>query len=214
MIILRQKNYSTKLGRGLYQLNKVRDGLAKIHKTSGLSTIGNKLETAGTETLGRVKRLINPNDTRTAINTRRVASSPTRVPKKSAARRAIESEQSIMSNLAKAKTGVEKAILQPGQAINKGIEATVRNPVTAVTGVAGKVVMVTDPMGAGLVPIGNIGLAAEQGAKKFIPSYAKVTEKLGNAYHKSKGAKMIDKIPSVPRMVQGAKTITAGMGIV
>lgn len=214
MIILRQKNYSTKLGRGLYQLNKVKDGLAKIHQKSGLSAIGNKLETAGTETLGRIKRLINPNDPKIAINTRRIASSPTRAPKKSAARRAIESEKSIMSNLAKAKTGVEKAILQPGQAINSGIEATIRNPVTVTTGVAGKVTMLTDPLGAGKWPIGGAGLVVEQGMKKAIPSYARVTEKLGNAYSKSKSAKVISKLPDVPRMVQGAKTITAGMGIV
>ena len=213
MIILRQKNYSSRLGRGLYQLNKVKDKLATVHQKSGLSAIGNKLENAGTQALGKVKRLMNPNDPRVAMETRRVASSPTRVPK-SAARRAVESEQNIMSGLAKTKTGVENAMLQPGQAINAGVEATVRNPVTAVTGVAGKVVMVTDPMGAGLVPIGSIGLAAEQGAKKFVPSYARVTEKLGDAYHKSKGAKVISKIPSVPRMVQGAKTIGAGMGIV
>ena len=213
MIILRQKNYSSRLGRGLYQLNKVKDKLATVHQKSGLSAIGNKLENAGTQALGKVKRLMNPNDPRVAMETRRVASSPTRVPK-SAARRAVESEQNIMSGLAKTKTGVENAMLQPGQAINAGVEATVRNPVTAVTGVAGKVVMVTDPMGAGLVPIGSIGLAAEQGAKKFVPSYARVTERLGDAYHKSKGAKVISKIPSVPRMVQGAKTIGASMGIV
>lgn len=213
MIILRQKKFSTGLGRTLYKMNKVKDAVAKVHKKSGLSSIGNKLEDAGTQVLGHVKRIMNPNDPRVALETRRVATSPTRVPR-SAARRAVASEHNILSGIAQAKTGVENAMLQPGQAINAGVEATIRNPVTVTTGVAGKVTMLTDPLGAGKWPIGGAGLVAEQGMKKAIPAYARVTEKLGNAYHNSKVARVTSKIPSVPRMVQGAKTISAGMGIV
>lgn len=212
MIKFRQKNFSTKLGRTLYRINRVKDAVTQVHKKSGLGSIGNKLEDAGTQVLGYAKRLVNP-DPRVAMETKRIAASPTRVPR-SAARRAVASEHNILSGIAQAKTGVENAMLQPGQAINAGVEATIRNPVTVTTGVAGKVTMLTDPLGAGKWPIGGAGLVAEQGMKKAIPAYARVTEKLGNAYHNSKVARVTSKLPSVPRMVQGAKTISAGMGMV
>ena len=213
MIKFRQKNFSTKLGRTLYRINRVKDAVTQVHKKSGLSSIGNKLEDAGTQVLGHIKRMMKPNDPRVALETRRVATSPTRVPR-SSARRAVASEHNILSGIAQAKSGVENAMLQPGQAINAGVEATIRNPVTVTTGVAGKVTMLTDPLGAGKWPIGGAGLVAEQGMKKAIPAYARVTEKLGNAYHNSKVARATSKLPSVPRMIQGARTVGAGMGMV
>lgn len=213
MIKFRQKNFSTKLGRTLYRINRVKDAVTQVHKKSGLGSIGNKLEDAGTQVLGYAKRLVNP-DPRVAMETRRIAASPTMSSSQSAARRAITTENKILSGVAQAKSGVEKAMLQPGNAINAGVETVARNPVTTVTGVAGKVTMVTDPMGAGLIPLGNIGLAAEQVAKRKLPVYARVTEKLGNSYHNSAVAKKISGMPSVPRMIQGARTVGAGMGMV
>lgn len=118
-----------------------------------------------------------------------------------AKRDAIIREKKILTPLAKPALKLNKAIeqskyiaLNPGQAISKGIEETIKNPITASTNIAGKITMVTDPLGTGAIPMGLIGTSSEIVLKKKFPKYAKITKNLGDKYHKSKGSKYVEEI--------------------
>ena len=114
---------------------------------------------------------------------------------------AITEEKKILTPLAKPALRLNKVVeqskylaLNPGQAISKGVEETIKNPITASTNIAGKITMVTDPLGTGAIPIGLIGTSSEIALKKKFPKYAKITKNLGDKYHKSKGSKYVEGI--------------------
>ena len=79
------------------------------------------------------------------------------------------------------------------------------------TGVVGKVTMVTDPTGTGLIPWGNMGLAAEQAAKKWAP-YKRMTDASGRVYQRTV-SRAVRRIPSVPEMAIGAQNLGHMVGM-
>ena len=114
-------------------------------------------------------------------------------------RAAIKQQDKILIPVAKGlgkikstKAGLESAALNPGGAINRGTESLLRHPITVTSQVAGKVTMVTNPTSIGLIPIGAIGTGGEMALRKYVPRYAKATDKLGNAYHGSKLSKNVE----------------------
>lgn len=129
-----------------------------------------------------------------------------------AKRAAITEEKKILTPLAKPALRLNKAVeqskylaLNPGQAISKGVEETIKNPITASTNIAGKITMVTDPLGTGAIPIGLIGTSSEIALKKKFPKYAKITKNLGDKYHKSKGSKYVEGISN--EIINGIKGV-------
>lgn len=114
-------------------------------------------------------------------------------------RAAIKQQNKIITPVAKGlgkikstKAGLESAAINPGGAINRGTESLLRHPITVTSQVAGKVTMVTNPTSIGLIPIGAIGTGGEMALRKYVPRYARATDKLGNAYHGSRLSKNVE----------------------
>ena len=88
-------------------------------------------------------------------------------------------------SILKAQETASRVIMNPGAAVDKGVEASLRNPIAVGGNVGSKVLMVTNPETAA-VPIGAMAIGAEQAAKKAIPAYAKATEKAATGYRRSR----------------------------
>lgn len=116
-----------------------------------------------------------------------------------AKRKALKQEKKILGGAAKVvnkvqktKQGLEEIALNPGKAVARGTEAIIRHPISATSQVAGKATMVIDPTGIGLAPIGAVGTGGELALRKYVPKYAKATDKLGDKFVKSKAPKYIE----------------------
>lgn len=95
-----------------------------------------------------------------------------------------KSRTAVMRDTIKLRDGIVKATYYPGEVINKGVELVAKNPAAAVTYVA------TAPLP---VPSTIISGAVNKVANK-IPSYGHATQKLGNAWNKSKASERIKKV--------------------
>lgn len=122
-----------------------------------------------------------------------------RKPSMAAKRSAVKTQNKVIGAASKglnkiegAKTAINQAAINPGGAVSKGVEFAAANPISAVTGVAGKVTMVTNPTGLGLVPIGNIGLAGEVALKKASPKYSRLTKRIAQGYRNSAAPKYVE----------------------
>lgn len=91
----------------------------------------------------------------------------------------------LRNKAVQAKGAVYEAIANPGNVVDKGVEMTVRNPISVASQVGGKVAMVSGNPALAATPIGAIGTAGEQVLKKKVPAYGRTTERLGNSYHNS-----------------------------
>lgn len=89
---------------------------------------------------------------------------------------------------------LNEAALNPGQAVSRVTEETLRHPITMGTNIVGKTTMVTDPTGLGLVPLGTIGTAGEVALRKYSPRYAKLTDKAAKKYHGSRVSRGTEKV--------------------
>ena len=106
-----------------------------------------------------------------------------------AAKRAAVATEGKLNNTKKL---IQEAAINPGSVVNKGVEETVRHPISATSQIAGKATMVVDPTGVGLAPIGAIGTAGEVALRKYSPKYARTTNKLADKYHNSKLSKHVE----------------------
>ena len=116
-----------------------------------------------------------------------------------AKRLAIDKENKILTPIAKGlnkinriKTGLKETALNPGKAVNRGIETTLEHPISATSQIAGKATMVIDPTGVGLVPLGAVGTAGEIALRKYSPKYSKITTNLSNKYRSGRGSKYVE----------------------
>lgn len=191
MIIIRQKEYSSRTAKFLRAVNKTKDAVMVPIDNAGLK-VGNALKSivTGKETPSYM-RIGFKRKTNNQINRETVGT--------------------IKTAKRKAKEAATEMYYTPGQTIDKGMRLAAENPITTATGVVGKVTMVTDPAGTGLVPWGNIGLATEQAAKKWGP-YKKATEAMGRAHERTVG-RVVRSIPSVPEMAMRAQNLGHVMGL-
>ena len=109
-----------------------------------------------------------------------------------AKRAAINQQNKVIGTIAvgankakKVKEGLNAAALNPGGAVNKGTEALLRYPISTTSQITGNITMVTNPTGIGLIPIGTIGTGGEMALRKYVPRYARATNRIGDAYAKS-----------------------------
>lgn len=109
-----------------------------------------------------------------------------------AKRTAINQQNKVIGTIAvgankakKVKEGLNAAALNPGGSVNKGTEALLRHPISTTSQIAGKITMATNPTGIGLIPIGAIGTGGEMALRKYVPRYARTTNRIGDAYAKS-----------------------------
>lgn len=116
-----------------------------------------------------------------------------------AKRSAIKGERKILTPIARGmnkiqhlNNSLQSTALNPGAAINRGVEITLRHPISTTTQIVGKATMAVDPTGIGLVPIGAVGTAGEVALRKYSPKYARITDRLGNKYRNSKNTKYIE----------------------
>lgn len=98
-----------------------------------------------------------------------------------------------MNKIEKGKKALNEAALNPGGSFNKFTEEAIRHPITVGTNVVGKVTMVTDPTGTGLIPLGSIGTAAEGALRKYSLKYSKATDKMANKYRRSGLSRKVEK---------------------
>lgn len=120
----------------------------------------------------------------------KVGSAVKRVPSKSIT--------AVMRDTIKLKNNIVKAAYYPGEAINRGIELAVTKPAAAATAGAW---MSTIPYVPGTT---TAAVTAETVARK-IPAYRKATEKLGNAWKKSKASERVKRVTAadIGKLVQG-----------
>lgn len=108
-----------------------------------------------------------------------------------AKRSAVNTQNRVLTGIARgmnkiegAKTAVNQAAINPGAAVNRGVETLARNPI-ATTGQAASVVLpVVNPTLA-VVPVGTPSIAAEAFMKKKVPAYSKVTNRLADKYKRA-----------------------------
>ncbi len=160
MIILRQKNYSSPLTKALYRKEKLVSGLKK--GAAGLRT---------NLTRAVSKSPLSPKVIAAQELERKVA-----IDGKAAKRRAIQSKNKIEA--AKNYIGTST----PGQIASDVVGEVIRRPVFVGGAVGGYA-----PLAYGVyVPFTTpTALALEEGARKIVPGYAKVTDSLSKAYNKS-----------------------------
>lgn len=111
-----------------------------------------------------------------------------------AKRSAIKTQNKVLEATARGLNKIEgvkmaanQAAINPGAAVNRGVETLARNPI-ATTGQAASVVLpVVNPTLA-VVPVGTPSIAAEAFMKKKVPAYSKVTNRLADKY---KGANKV-----------------------
>lgn len=103
---------------------------------------------------------------------------------------------------------MNKTIENPGRAVTKAAEVTVRNPEITIGGVAGKGIMLAPgvPMSVKMAPIGNASLAVAAGRKALLPGVTNVLEKTADAIHNS------PRRPSVERGIN--KLINTGSNVI
>lgn len=107
-------------------------------------------------------------------------------------RGAIADQNKVIEKVAKTNLSLQKAALDPGEAMAKGVTAAIENPVAVGSNVAGKALMVAPvPIAVKAAPIGAAGVAAEVGLKKKFPSYAKITKSKAEAFKNSKAFKVV-----------------------
>lgn len=77
--------------------------------------------------------------------------------------------------------------VDPGLAVNQANTALLENPITVVSNIAGKAVMLdpTTHVVLKAAPIGTVGTVAEQIVKKKVPAYARFIKKISTAYNNS-----------------------------
>ena len=114
-----------------------------------------------------------------------------------AKRSAVKTQNKVLTGIAKGlnkagniKTAINQAALNPGAAVNRGIETTLRNPIATSGQVASIALPAVNPALAA-VPIGTPSIATEAFLKKKVPAYSKFTNKLANRYNKSEKTKKI-----------------------
>lgn len=179
MIKFRQKDFSKPITRSLYKVKTIKESVMGGIK-KGLETLGKR------DMYGKVTPSTNVKPVTHKINRVKIA------------KEAIKDTKAI-ENLPRNTVNVmNKAALDPGQTINQATELTLRNPITTVTGVGGKVVMFAPgiPTAVRTAPIGSVGLAAEQGLKKISPKYRKATNKVADGYRKSIAPRIRDVVNS------------------
>lgn len=198
MIILRQKEYSSVGQKVIYGITRVKE---PINRTS--SNLSNKLY-----------RAIVPNNSKKARELDFYLAHPKEKPSRyQLMKNSINSKNNIKRNIGNTLNKAEKAYLTPGEVINSGVEVFVKNPVSVASQAAGKITMVTDPTGLGVVPIGAGGTALEQVIKKSVPKYRKLTEKAGEKYKNSKLSRNIRNIPSGPEILNDVERLSHSIGL-
>ena len=123
---------------------------------------------------------------------------------------AAKKEKDIERGIAKGLYNAERAYYQPGLVVNKGVKETIKNPVTAIGTVAGKVTDVTNPE---TIVIPKATIAAAVGNRVIPKKGRERLLRLSDKYGKSSIAKTINKIPSVPEMAKTVQILGAGLGM-
>lgn len=193
MIILRTKEYSSKSLQALKSALKVKDRVITAIDNSGLKA-GNALKQAVT---GKA-----PNIEQTRPFIRKTGTQLNR--------EAVGMAQNSKDAVKKVARAAENLTYNTGPAINKGVATTVRNPIAATANILDTAsVPVAYSLGGPAVgtvvagtPLGTIGTIGEQILKKKSGAYARVTERLGKAYDRSKVSKAISNIPSLRQLGQ------------
>lgn len=108
-----------------------------------------------------------------------------------AKRSAVKTQNKVLTGISKGlnkvenvKTAVNQAALNPGAAVNRGIETTLRNPIATSGQVASIALPAVNPALAA-VPVGTPSIATEAFLKKKVPAYSKFTNRLADRYNKS-----------------------------
>ena len=191
MIIIRQKEYSSRTAKVLRAINKAKDAVMV------------PIDNAGLRAGNAIKAAITGKQTPSYMTTGFKRKTDRQINK--------ETMRGLNDTKQKVTTAAKEIYYTPGQTLDKGLKLAAENPVTTATGVVGKVTMVTDPPGTGLIPWGNMGLAAEQAAKKWAP-YKRMTDASGRVYQRTV-SRAVRRIPSVPEMAIGAQNLGHMVGM-
>lgn len=107
-------------------------------------------------------------------------------------RGAINDQNKVIEKVAKTELSLQKAALNPGEAVASGVGAAIENPVAVGSNVAGKALMVApvDPI-IKATPIGAAGVAAEAAMKKKLPGYARATKNAAEKFKNSKAFNVV-----------------------
>lgn len=109
-----------------------------------------------------------------------------------------------------------RALFDTGKMVDKGVRASIANPIAAAGQLpVGEVMMAVNPaIGAPVMatPTGALSIMAEKALKKAAPGYKKVVEGAAEKYAKSGASKSIQKMPSLYKMATKTSRFMGEMG--
>lgn len=109
-----------------------------------------------------------------------------------------------------------RAIFDTGKVVDKGVRASIANPIAAAGQLpVGEVLMAVNPaVGAPVMaaPTGALSLMAEKAVKKVAPGYKRAVENAAEKYARSGTSKSIQKMPSLYRMATKTSKFMGEMG--
>ena len=177
MIIIRQKEYSSRTAKVLRAINKAKDAVMV------------PIDNAGLRAGNAIKAAITGKQTPSYMTTGFKRKTDRQINK--------ETMRGLNDTKQKVTTAAKEIYYTPGQTLDKGLKLAAENPVTTATGVVGKVTMVTDTTGTGLI--------------QWAP-YKRMTDASGRVYQRTV-SRAVRRIPSVPEMAIGAQNLGHMVGM-
>lgn len=178
MIILRDKQYSSKLMKAV-----------KTAKRVG-NTVMTAIDNAGLKTSNAIKEAVTGKATPQHM---KVGFKP-----KTNAQINRETIQRVRGAQRATKKAAQEIYYTPGAIADRGIKFAAENPIAAA-GQAGSVVLPTvNPAFLG-IPVGSPSVAVNAAAKKWRP-YDRATKKIANAYERSQVSQGLRAMPSLPEI--------------
>ena len=177
MIILRQKEHSSKLMKVVRTVKRAGNNIVTAIDNAGLKAGNTAKEiVTGKPTPAHMKVRFRPK-TNQQINR--------------------ETVQQVRGTQKTIKDTAEGIYYTPGQMVDKGIKFTAGNPIAATGNIASVVIPVVKPSLAGL-PVGTSSTILEGAAKRGIGFYRKGTQGIESAYGNSGFSKGLRQMGSLP----------------
>jgi hypothetical protein len=180
MIILRQKEYASRLLKAVRSVKRAGNSAMTVIDNAGLKT-GNTIKkfVTGKSIPAQVEANFKPK-TNFQINRETVKA----------------------KNVVKDAANAVKE--RPGAVLDDGISFAAKNPIAAAGQVGSVALPLADPVFLG-VPIGTPSAVIDVTAKKFIKPYDKYTERISRAYDRSNFSRNLRRMPNATEVIDNIK---------
>ena len=180
MIILRQKEYASKLSKVVRSVKRVGNNTMTVIDNAGLKT-GNAVKKfiTGKNIPAQVEANFKPK-TNFQIN-----------------RETINAKNVV-------KDAVNAVKERPGAVLDNGISFAAKNPIAAAGQVGSVALPMADPVFSG-IPIGTPSTVLDVTAKKVFKPYDRCTERISRAYDRSNFSRSLRRMPNATEVVDNIK---------